>query len=100
MLRRTTLLAVSSFALLGAASAANAQTNSGLLIDPFPKEQAVQARGSAIFLESGHIAEPENDEGFQMSLYNASGMVRLKPGELESPRIGFELAHELMTKEE
>jgi hypothetical protein len=85
-------LLLGSLVTLAFASAASAQTNSALLITPFPKEQAVQAEGGAIFLESGHVAESGVDEDFQMSIYGAAGKVRLKPGVLESPRIGFDVS--------
>jgi len=45
--------------------ATRAQTNSALLIAPFPKEDAVKAEAGAVFLEGGHIAETEADDDFK-----------------------------------
>ncbi len=75
------------------AAPAAAQTNSALLIAPFPKERAIQAEAGGVFFESGHIAESEIDEKFQLSIFNAAGRVRLKPGDIKSPRIGFDATY-------
>lgn len=85
-------LAASMSLLLGASSA-SAQTNSGLLIAPFPKEETLVSETSATFLEGGHIAEPENDEDFQLSIYGSYGRFRLIPGEIKSPRIGYDFTY-------
>ena len=85
-----------ALALIGVllvASAAFAQTNSALLVAPFPKERAVQAQANAAFLESGHVAESDVDEDFQLSVYDTQGRFRLKPGEEKSPRIGYEFTY-------
>jgi hypothetical protein len=85
-----------SFALisiLGVASPLLAQTNSALLIAPFPKEQLVHAEAGALFMEGGHIAESGVDEDFRLSMYGSVGMFRLNPGQLESPRIGYEFTY-------
>ena len=80
-------------ALLLAAPAATAQTNAGLLITPFPKEETAVAEANGIFLESGHVAETGVDEDFRLSLYNSYGRFRIIPGELKSPRIGYDFTY-------
>src|SRR5687768_11690660 len=70
---------------------AMAQTNSALLITPFPKEQAVNAEADAVFLEGGHTQK--TDEDFRLSLYSTQGRFRLQPGELTSPRIGYDFTY-------
>lgn len=90
---RTLAPVVALVALLAFAPAARGQTNSALLITPFPKEQAVIAEASAVFLEGGHIAESNADDDFQLSLYNSTGMFRVIPGELKSPRIGYDFTY-------
>ena len=85
--------ALAAAPLLLGASAAVAQTNSALLIAPFPKEETVVAEASALVLESGHIAESEIDEDFQLSIYSSTGRFRLIPGELKSPRIGYDFTY-------
>jgi hypothetical protein len=83
-----------AFALLICfAEFALAQTNSALLIAPFSKELAVEAEASAVFLEGGHIAESDNDEDFRLSGYGTQGHFRLIPGELKSPRIGYDFTY-------
>ncbi len=86
-------IALPAFLLGFVASQVSAQTNSALLVAPFPKEQVVNAEAGATFLEGGHIAESDNDEDFRLSIYGASGRFRLQPGELKSPRIGFDFTY-------
>jgi hypothetical protein len=85
--------ALAAAPLLLAAQAARAQTNSALLVAPFPKEQAVVAEADALFLENGHIAETEVDEEFQLSVYNSFGRIRVIPGEERSPRVGYNFTY-------
>ena len=78
-----------SLLVLAMASPAAAQTGAALLLEPFPKEQAIDARADALFLEQGHTEG--DDEDFSLNVYETRGRVRLKPGELTSPRVGWEL---------
>jgi hypothetical protein len=84
---------VALVAVLCFVSSAFAQTNSALLIAPFPKEQLVHAEAGALFLEGGHIAEKGVDEDFRLSGYGSEGRFRLNPGQLESPRVGYEFTY-------
>jgi hypothetical protein len=88
---RPCVLALCALLLVG--SPAFAQTNSSLLIETFPKEQAIDVEAGAAFMENGHIAESGVDEDFRLSAYGAEGKFRLFPGEIKSPRIGFEFTY-------
>ena len=79
--------------LLAGASGAMAQTNSALLVTPFPKEETHVSETTALFLESGHVAESGVDEDFQLGIYGSTGRFRLIPGELKSPRIGYDVTY-------
>jgi hypothetical protein len=89
--RKTAFL--STMILLLGVVAAQGQTNSGLLVELFPKEQVFSGRASAVFLEGGHIAESDADEDFQMAIYDTEGRFRLKPGAEESVRIGYDFTY-------
>jgi hypothetical protein len=82
-------------ATLGAALAASlaggsarAQTGPTLLLKPFPKEQAIDGRADAIFLDPGHVKKADDD--FRLSSYETQGRWRVQPGNLISPRIGWD----------
>ncbi len=83
--------AAAALALLSVQNTANAQTNSALLTTLFPKEQAFAGEAGAVFLENGH--SQKTDEDFRLSLYQTYGRVRLVPGELASPRIGYNFTY-------
>jgi hypothetical protein len=86
----TAFVAFAGLLALGS-GAANAQTNSALLVKPFPKELLVQSETGGAWLEQGHVQG--SDEDFKLSLYGSQGMFRLKPGELASPRIGYNFVY-------
>jgi hypothetical protein len=64
-----------------------AQTSASLLLKPWPTEQFVEAQADATFMERG-----VTDDGFDMRLnmYETYGRVRVIPGQLISPRIGYD----------
>jgi hypothetical protein len=82
---------VASMLLTFAPLIARAQTNSALLVTEFPKEQFVRATANAVFLEGGHAKD--TDEDLRLSIYETQGMFRIKPGTLESPRIGYNFTY-------
>lgn len=71
------------------ASPAFAQTGSELLLKPFPKELGFDGSADLSFAENGHAQKTNQD--FQLSTYELDGRVRLSPGDLASPRIGYDL---------
>ena len=76
-------------AALAFTESASAQTGPGLLMEPFPKEQLIHANGGALFLDSGHVKG--SDQSARLSFFETTGRVRIKPGLLESPRVGWDL---------
>lgn len=68
--------------------AASGQTGAGLLIEPFPKEQRIDARGAGTYEDAGHVKG--TDEGVRLSFYESTGRVRIFPGSLTSPRVGWD----------
>jgi hypothetical protein len=75
--------------LLGACANACAQTGPSLLVEPFPKEQFIDTRAGWLHQDAGHVKG--SDEGARLSFYELTGRVRLFPGSLTSPRVGWEL---------
>jgi hypothetical protein len=80
--------ALATFCICGPAIA---QTGPALLVEPFPKEQLIDTRGSYLVLDAGH-AKGSSDSA-RMSFYESTGRVRVVPGSLISPRVGWELEY-------
>ena len=89
--RRRWPLALVALAIVCFCSAARAQTGPRLLLKPFPKEQAIDAHGDALLLDQGHVKE--SDEDFRLSFYESQGRWRVLPGNLISPRIGWDVKY-------
>jgi hypothetical protein len=70
---------------------ARAQTGASLLVEPFPKEQLIDARGSWMYEDAGHVKG--SDESLRLAIYESTGRVRVFPGSLTSPRVGWELEY-------
>jgi hypothetical protein len=70
---------------------APAQTGSALLVEPFPKEQLIDTRAGWTYQDAGHVKETR--EGVRLSIYESTGRVRLFPGSLTSPRVGWQLQY-------
>jgi len=70
---------------------AHAQTGPALLLEPFPREQLIDARGGYTLLDAGHVKD--SDESARLTFYESSGRVRVIPGSLISPRVGWDLEH-------
>jgi len=89
--RRRGIRAAAAAVTLGVACAcgrAHAQTGPTLLLKPFPKEQAIDGRADALFLDAGHTKRGDDD--FRLSTYESQGRWRVQPGNLISPRIGWD----------
>lgn len=67
---------------------ASAQSGPRLLLKPFPREQAIEARADSLFVNGGHTKETDDD--FRLSMYESQGRWRVQPGNLISPRIGWD----------
>ena len=70
---------------------ARAQTGATLLVAPFPKEQFTDSRGSWLYEDAGHVKG--SDESLRLAFYETAGRVRLIPGNLTSPRAGWEIQY-------
>jgi len=86
-----TRFVTAAFAALALGRFARAQTGPSLLVSPFPKEQLIDARGSWLYEDAGHVKG--SDESLRLSFYETSGRVRLFPGELTSPRVGWDIQY-------
>src|SRR5437764_10319039 len=67
------------------------QTGPALLVEPFPKEQLIDARGSWLFEDAGHVQG--SNENVRLAFYETAGRVRIFPGNLVSPRVGWDLEY-------
>ena len=78
-------------ALLVCASA-QAETGPALLLKPFPKERFIDASGGGfLMLDAGHVKQA--DESARLSFFESTGRVRVIPGSLISPRIGWDIQY-------
>src|SRR5688572_14600157 len=84
-------LPIASF--LFAPPQASAQTGAGLLVKPFPTELTLDADGFAALHQRGHIKESGVDESIRITYYETEGRVRLNPGDIASPRIGYSFTY-------
>ena len=89
--RRRSLVASAALASVTLTGSALAQTGPGLLVEPFPKEHLIDTRGSWLYEDAGHVKG--SDESIRLSVYESTGRVRLFPGSLTSPRVGWELEY-------
>ena len=69
------------------ALAAHAQSGPGLLLKPWPTDQTVEATADGYFLNAAHT---DAGSDLQLSQYESQGRFRIVPGNLVSPRIGYD----------
>lgn len=86
MLRPTLAVAV----ILLLPPVALAQTGPQLLLKPWAKEELIETESAATFLRSGHTRGSDFDA--RLSMVESSGRVRIVPGNLVSPRIGYDFS--------
>ncbi|MBC8108327.1 MAG: hypothetical protein H7Z14_17205 [Anaerolineae bacterium] len=80
-----------ALAVLAGASASLAQTGPELLIKPWDnKEQLVEARADAIWLDDGKLREGGD---FQLGFYETEGRARLLVGNRADPRFGYNVTY-------
>jgi len=73
-------------------SAAWAQTGPELLIKPWSDNASTfETRGDAMYQADGHANK--TDEKFTLSQYELEGRFRIIPGEVVSPRVGFDVKY-------
>src|SRR5690349_7831717 len=74
------------------AAPASAQTGSELLLKPFPKELRYDNQTDLSFAENAHSKEAPGSD-FQLSTYESEGRIRLNPGDVASPRLGYDFKY-------
>jgi hypothetical protein len=85
-LLRSPFLRVAAAALVFAAPALG-QSGPELLLRPFPKELRLDLNAEASITEQGHTEG--TDRPMQIGIVETQGRLRVSPGELASPRVGF-----------
>jgi hypothetical protein len=88
---RPHLLIASALITLGICGSALAQTGPALLVDPFPKEQLIDTSASYLMLDAGHAKG--SDDSARLSFYESTGRIRVVPGSLISPRVGWDFEY-------
>jgi hypothetical protein len=86
-LRHSLLLVI---AFLAAPLTAFAQSGPELLLEPWDKDQLIEARAEVIFQDDGEFEEELSGTDFRLTHYESEGRVRILPGNVASPRIGYE----------
>jgi hypothetical protein len=79
-----------SYAILATlllAAPAFAQTGTELLLQPFPKEQRLNADADVTLMDTGH--SKETDQSIRLGIYETEGRLRLNPGDVASTRLGY-----------
>src|SRR6267142_6442466 len=74
-----------------AASTTFAQSGPTLLIKPWPKEQFIESSIDALFFFDSTIKE--NGDRYNLDVYESIGRIRLLPGNIASPRIGYDFTY-------
>lgn len=83
--------AVAAAAIYAAPNPASAQTGAGLLLEPFPENLTLDANGFIAFNQSGHVERA--DDSIRLTYFETEGRVRLKPGDMASPRFGYSFTY-------
>jgi hypothetical protein len=73
------------------ASVAVGQTNSQLLLKPWAEKEFVEHETSALFQSESDIEDKDYD--VQIWQFDSFGRVRIMPGEVASPRIGYDVLY-------
>ena len=86
---KTLPLLVAGLATVLGASFVQAQTSAALLLKPWEASGLVEESTSGFLMNEGHVQT--NGNGFQMSVLESQGRVRLFPGHEASPRLGYDV---------
>jgi hypothetical protein len=78
-------------ALALTATSTLAQTGPSLLIKPWPKEQFIESSTDALFFFDSTIKD--NGNKYNLDAYESIGRIRLLPGNIASPRIGYDVTY-------
>jgi len=72
------------------ATASFAQTGPALLIKPWPKEQFIESSTDALFFFD---STTKDGNKYNLDAYESIGRIRLLPGNIASPRIGYDITY-------
>jgi hypothetical protein len=70
---------------------ARAQTGPELTLKPFDEKLALDGNGDAYIYDRGH--DTKSGESLQMYIFDSEGRFRLKPGDVASPRVGYDFTY-------
>ena len=71
-------------------SAARAQSNAALLVKPWDADQTLEDHTDAYLFSGGHTNDHESGHDFRLFSVESQGRVRLLPGNVASPRFGYD----------
>jgi len=84
--------ALSCFVVFLVAGNSLGQTSAELLLKPWEKEGLIEGETSAFFENNAHVQD-EDAADIQLSLYESFGRLRVAPGEIASPRLGYDVLY-------
>jgi hypothetical protein len=67
------------------------QSGPSLLIKPWPKEQFIESSTDQLFFVDSNVKE--NGSRYNLDMTESIGRIRLLPGNVASPRIGYDLTY-------
>jgi len=77
--------------VFGVSDVARAQTGAALLVKPWEADQTVEDKTRLMFLQEGHAEK--TPYSFSMSTFESQGRVRIMPGNVASPRLGYDITY-------
>lgn len=73
------------------ASFARGQSSAGLLVKPWDIDQTAEDRTDGYLFSGGHTSQHESGHDFRLFELESQGRVRLFPGNVASPRFGYDV---------
>jgi hypothetical protein len=71
-----------------------AQSGPELLLKPWDRKKFIEMRNDVLFLGDGEFEDDElNGADFQLTTYESEGRIRILPGNIASPRIGYDVTY-------
>jgi hypothetical protein len=70
---------------------ARGQSGAALLVKPWEADQTIEDKSRIIFLSDGHAQE--TPYRFSMTTFESQGRVRVMPGNVASPRLGYDVTY-------
>src|SRR5207245_7233957 len=72
---------------------ARAQSGASLLVKPWETDQLVEGQTDGYLFEGGHTGNHEAGHDFRLFALESSGRVRIMPGNVASPRLGYDVTY-------